>query len=240
MRKKSNNKPMEIYIKSSPERHETVFSGIRFVDFIECASIQVENMLLMKSDYMLEKNYLKFEIAEGKEEIDRLTCLMCEDEFKCGDFSFVDYVDTASLSRLSDEQVAELLYLAHMIKPLKSPFFEALQNNFVYLSHDDGWYCKLYCKEQKAPIEILLNKLQRIVGDALCNIAYLLSDDLVNKVNELSEKGLFIELDVSIQRKKVITIRLYEVGQYEDMDLLFNSLEDIRPQLSFEEQVFHQ
>ena len=228
------NKLTNIYIKISPEKQEAVFSGVGFVDFIECTPIPIENMLLMKSGYIWEKDYLGFEIAEGKKEIDNLAKSVRKDKFKHGDFSFVDYAKADSLHQLSDEQIAELLYLAHMTKPLKSPFFESLQNNFVYLSHDDDWYCKLYYKEWQIPISILLNKFRKIIQEALCDSALSLPDDLADRVNELAEKGLLIQVDASSRKRKAVTIKLYEVGEYENMDVLFNSLGDIMPPASHE------
>lgn len=213
----------------------TVFSGIGFVDFIECIPIAVENMLLMKSDYFWNsRDYLKFEIAEGKEEIDRLTRVIREEKFKHGDFSFVDYADAGLLSRLNDDNIAELLYLAHMIKPLRSPFFDVLQNNFVYLSHDDDWCCNLYCREHKMPIEMLLNKLCKVINEAYCDDTVSLPEELIEATHELSLKGLLINADISVQRKKTLTISFYEVGGYENIDVLFDSFDDKELSPSYE------
>ena len=130
----------DIYIRVSSERHEAVFSGLRFIDFINCATIPIDNILLLKSGYSSEKRCHNFELLEGQENISKL---MLENIYHYGDFCFVDYAHASSVNKLNEKQIAELLYLAHMHKPLRSPFFEVLQNNFVYLAHDDGWYCKL-------------------------------------------------------------------------------------------------
>ena len=234
-------KSTRIYIKSSPERNETLFSGIEFIDFMECVP-PIANILLLKGNFWAEKSWRKFELVEGKNQIDKL---MQENVRNYGDFCFVDYADIASINQVSDEQIAGLLYISHMFKPLKSPFFEVLQNKYAYLAHDDGWYCKLYCKDRQIPISIVMHKLQKQIENiekAFGDNALLLPENLGEVICKLSTSGLLIEFDIStrksgISRKskvaETVILKLYEVGEYEDMDALFNNLEQIKPQASF-------
>ena len=236
MTRRLKNKPIrEVYMKSSPENHETVFSGITFADFVEFIPIPVENIILLKSGYTSYMSIHNFELLEGKESINKLKL---DDIYSYGDFSFVDYTDTSLPSQLTDSNVAELLYLSHMNKPLKSPFFEVLQNNFAYLSHDDGWWCKLYSKESEAPIALLLNKLRKIAQETVCSSALLLPKELSDTIYELSASGLVVEIDIMKRKKKDIKIRIYEVGAYEDMDVLFNSFDDEKPLPSYEVHLY--
>ena len=228
---RTKNKSLEIYIKSSAEKHETVFSGVTFIDFIESNPIPIENILLLKGHYWGEKSWNKFELLEGRDQIARLKR---EDIYNYGDFCFVDYVDAPSIDQLSEEHIAELLYLAHMFKPLRSPFFKVLQNKFAYLAHDDGWYSKLYCRDSEVSISILLNKLRKLAETALGDGAPLLPDHLVREIYKLAEAGLFIEVDVSASKSRDIIIRLYEVGEYENMDDLLFVTSDNRPPASLE------
>ena len=223
-----------IYVKLSEERQEAVFSGIKFVDFIECTPISIENILLLKGDYSGEKCWRKLELLEGR---DNVIKLMRENINNYGDFCFVDYADGISISQLSEEQIAELLYLAHMYKPLKSPFFEVLKNKFAYLAHDDGWYCKLYCEDREIAISILLNKLRKSIQEVLHDNGTLLPSGLTEEIYKLSTRGLLIKLDNEVTRKnKVVIINLYEVGEYENMDDLFNTIDYSNQHISFKAQ----
>jgi len=234
------DKNINIYAKISSENNEAVFSGITFADFIECTSIQVENLLLLKSGYFSKKQCHKFELLEGKDDIAKLAL---ENIYHYGDFSFVDYSNPASVRELTGNEIAELLYLAHLLEPLKSPFFDTLQNNYAYLSHDDGWYCKLYCKEQHILNSILLNKLHKSLQSESCDTIPSLSYELTEKVMELSKRGLLIQLNVLSQKSKkvkktnVASIKLYTVGEVNNMDYLLNNLENLQSQLSFEVQL---
>ena len=235
-----NTKNINIYAKLSPENNEAVFSGIKFADFIECDSVQVENLLLLKSCYFGDKQCNNFELLEGKEDIAKIAL---ENIYQYGDFCFVDYVDPVSVRQLTGEQVAELLYIAHSFKPLNSPFLDTLHNNYAYLSHDDGWYCKLYCKEQHSLRSILFSKLLKHLRKDFCNTISSLPEDLTEKVTELSTQGLLIQLDISkpknntAKKNKLASIRLYEVGEYGNMDDLFNNVEHLQPHLSFDVQL---
>jgi len=225
------NKLRDIYIKTDDDNHETIFSGITFDDFIKYTPTPAKNLLLLKSGYFSDKRQHNFELLEGSEDVKKL---MSENIYHYGDFCFVDYANSAYVGKLSGDQVSELLYLSHMNEPLKSPFLEPLQNNFAYLSHDDGWYCKLYCRNQQDSITILINKLQNAVQKALCINNFLLPNDLIDRIREVSKRGLLIKLDTSAQREKAAVIKLYEVGEYHNMDDLFNGIEKEKPPVFFE------
>ena len=226
-----------MYAKLSLEANEAVFSGITFADFIECGSIQAENLLLLKSGYTGDKQRYNFELLEGKDDIAKLAL---ENIYHYGDFCFVDYADPVSVGKLTGEQIAELLYMAHLFKPLKAPFFDTLLNNYVYLSHDDGWYCKLYCKERQNFSSILFSKLLKSLQKDFSNTVLSLPTELTKKMVELLAHGLFIQLDIPMQRSKaakknkVASIKLYEVGEYENMDDLYNNAKHLQSEFSFE------
>jgi len=225
---------LNIYVNVSECEQMALFSGINFNDFIDCEQISIENILLLKSGYTGERIWRNFELLEGKEDISKL---IFDNVRNYGNFCFVDYLNNDSLNQLSEEQIAELLYLAHMFKPLKSPFFEGLQNKFAYLSHDDGWYCKLYFKESDIPISILINKLQKNIRMTLHNDEYTLSEDLIAAIKKLSVKGLLISSAFSMQHGNECMVQLYEVGEVENMDVLFNTFEQNKLPASFEIQI---
>ena len=219
-----------IYVKSTHESYETLFSGIKFVDFMECVSA-IENIMVLKGDYWSGKYWKRFALVEGKGQIDKLCG---ENVHNYGDFCFVDYVSPAVIDTISNEEAAQLLYLSHMFEPLSSPFFDVLQNEYAYLAHDDGWYCKLYCRNRQFPITVAVNKLQKNARNALGDNALPLPENLIEAIHKQSEKGLLIEMEVVSRKKGVLgkkkvaesaSIKLYEVGKYENMDSLLNNIE---------------
>jgi len=220
MRRKE--KLVRLYAKITPERCEGVFSGITFKDFINYVPNPIENILLLEKIYISTKQHRKFELFEGGHDIAKL---MLENIYSYGDFCFVDYADPNLPNHLTDEQIAELLYLRHMFKPLKSPFFEVLKNNFAYLSHDDGWYCKIYCKEQSVLSMLLANKIKSVLENDFKISVNAIPDNLINCFQELSLKGLLLEIRHETQRLNSTEIRAYNIGEHENIDDLFNNID---------------
>jgi len=198
----------QIYINVSVEEQSVILFGIKFSDFVENTLTPIDNILLLKSGFLAPKNIRGFEVLEGH---DSICGLSREDICGIGDFSFVDYSGDDSVNKLSEEQIAELLYLAHTHRPLKSAFFDVLKNNFVYLSHDDGWYCKLFCKDVQVSVSIFINTIQKKIRDFLHDSEYVLCENLVAEIRNLSTKGLIVSLDFSKQQGTEM-IQLCEVG----------------------------
>lgn len=74
---------------------------------------------------------------------------------------WIDFTDENMLKELSPIELSELLYFSHMKKPLHSPFFYKLQNNFVYFEYS-GDFSKVYYRHLDEFYRILANKLSRL------------------------------------------------------------------------------
>ena len=149
-----------LYVYADREKHVFINSGITFSEFVNGLSKPLENLLSIspKTDMIsLVSDYARgFEVFEGNKQIQ---ALLSENIYELGDFCFVDFHKMDGIQQLSEEQIAELLYLGHLFRPLKSPFFPALQNRFAYLAHDDGFFCKLYCRDEQDFAHVLAVKI---------------------------------------------------------------------------------
>lgn len=133
----------QIYLKANLSKNEFICSGIEFKEFVRFLSFPIENIILLKTDYPGNAYAHCFELLEGRASIEALTK---ENIYNYGDFCFVDYETAGIVAQLNDGEIAELLFTAHMFRPLKFTFFEKLNNRFIYLAHDDGFYCKLFMR----------------------------------------------------------------------------------------------
>ncbi len=216
----------KIYVKVSPENNEVVFSGIEFAEFIEYLPKPIENLMLItggSSIILAETNVERgLELFEGFALIKKL---IKQDIYNLGNFCFVDYASAGNTSGLSEEQIAELLYMGHMFKPLHLPFFDQLRNRFAYLAHDDGWYCKLYCKNLLDFITVLCKK---ITADAPIKDICEPSNDVKEKVLKLTTDGLLIDLDESSRKSGSLEAKLYVIGAYSDMDTILNNYQKLK------------
>lgn len=130
-----------IYLNYSSQEQCLYSLGVEFKEFINAIETPI-NILLLEHQYFGEDFHYgsNFEFVQK----DNLQDLLKENVYSYGDFCWVDFDQVQSLDSLSPDDVAELLYLGHMMKPLKSPIFPKLNNRYAYLAHDDGWYNKIF------------------------------------------------------------------------------------------------
>ena len=197
---------------------------MEFKEFIKFTPIALENLLVTDGNYITNSfNRSWFlETANGKEEILELSK---EDIYGLGNFHWIDYNNETDLNNCTPEEKAEVLYLSHFGKPLKSPFFNRINNNFVYLAHDDGWYCKLYCRDMSVFKDIIANKILDSFSTNKRRIIYPMDDDIKSEIFNLTEKGLLIDFSNIYRNNKSIGLSYYTIGHYEDMDEMYNNLE---------------
>lgn len=152
--------------------------------------------------------------------------ILNEKVYGYGDFCWVDFENVESLGLLEPIEVAELLYLGHLFKPVKSAFFDKLQNRFAYLAHDDGWFNKFYCRDIKefshSLGSIVSQKASKEVGE---NELPLIQLEITDHLLELSEQGLLIDIDGIIKDGEgYLEIPFHVVGKDIDSDTLYNNL----------------
>jgi hypothetical protein len=160
-----------LYLWNNPAEQRLVASGIEFRDLLpelrDGGGIillrhkygEAESDLPSRLDYVLSPALPK--LAE-------------DNIYSYGDFCWADFSRESSPRDLADDEIAELLFFAQMIRPLRSPSISGLQNRFLWDSHDDGWYSSVSYADW-SPVETLLRRLLRtLVSPDQCDS--LLSD----------------------------------------------------------------
>jgi hypothetical protein len=210
------------YINTFPENKEIVYYGMTFEEFIKYAPVEINKLLLLKAEYFgteySRNTGLEILDKADKNDFDK------EDVYRFGDFGWVDINDIENVEKLNPLEISELLYLGHMFKPLKSPFFEKIENRYAYLSHDDGWFCKLYCRYYEDYQEIIANKIIDTVSTNKRRKIYPLSKDLKKQLINLAIDGLLIDFNNIFKDGKVIQVPIYIIGKFTNMDEMYNDL----------------
>lgn len=70
-----------------------------------------------------------------------------EDVYSYGDFCWVDFYQDRDITKLADKEIAGLLFAAHLKHPLESAFCSSIENQYLYLCHDDDYWVKVYMKD---------------------------------------------------------------------------------------------
>ena len=215
-----------LYINSDYRNCDFIFSGINFNEFLRFTDKKIDNLILLHNGLSPEtegNNFERcFELYEGQEHISELAK---NDIYDLGDFCFIDYESIGYPKKLSEEQIAELLYLGHRFMPLKSPFFRELNNKFAYLSHDDGFFCRLFCRERDEFTRIAVKKIIDTVKERLNTVIAFQDHGLIA---DFSENGLLIDFDELYANGKNTILNLYSIGKYTDMNDVINNKDKLK------------
>lgn len=204
-----------LYVLSDFDKREFICAGITFYDFIRYIKPRIENIMLIKGDYIGDKcNRYRFELIENYENILKLSK---ENICRYGDFSFIDFSESNITDKLTPTEISSLLYISHMFEPLDKVFYEILENKFLYLSHDDGFFCKIYCRNVEYFSSVLYGKIKNSISDFSNNIQSI--NKTIEVLLHLTKKGLFIDFSDTTNLNVVYPI--YLVGEV-DIDKLLN------------------
>lgn len=215
-----------IYLHLHQNERYVISYGIEFFEFARSQFEIMQNLLLLKHAFddgefnvhtLLE--YVPFE---------KLSKIIEDDVYGYGDFCWIDFDEEEGLNQLSDQNLAELLFLGHHKHHLKSPFYNQMNNRFVYLAHDDGWFNKTYYRN--------LNDFYNMLGDVL---SYKMSKLRLEKsllgmtkkrvypsvdkaillaMKDLMREGIVLSFKKIVQTRGTIEIPIWIVGDYANMD----------------------
>ncbi|MFB9757608.1 oxalate:formate antiporter [Ectobacillus funiculus] len=224
-----------IYINGDRRNHCFLTSGITFREFASNIPSPLHNLLLLKHDFeWTDINY--HTLLEFVEE-ENIPNLISADVEQFGEFCWVDFHDIHDLDELDPMEIAELLYLAHKKEPIGKPFFPLLKNKYVYLSHDDGWYNKIYYRRlpdfaaalsKIVPYKLGLFGKRKFMLFQKTKMYPAIAREVMEQLIPLTEDGLLIDLVHKEESKRGLEIPVYVVGSYENMDEIFENIVQLR------------
>jgi hypothetical protein len=210
-----------IYIFRGSPDDEYLISGLQFYEFAQWVKPPLENIMLLDGRFLMEEmNIYALSIIEGANNI---TDYSFKDLYSLGNFHFVDYKKQGATNLLSPQEIASLLYLSHTEELLSSPYISCLENRFAYLAHDDGFFCKLFCRDSLVICDVIAEKIVSNLSENL-GCADIVISNLPYELNTLLSKGIFIDLtDISIELSST-EIKCYCIGKFLDPDDIFNNM----------------
>lgn len=217
-----------LYINSYPKVSKVLSYGLEFKEFMNCIEPKPENILILKGHYW------------GSEFGYTTRCEMCfkqdfeefvkEEVYNYGDFCWIDFSSVDKLKSLEPLEVGELLYLGQLQRPVESPFFSKLDNQYVYLAHDDGWRNEIYYKDFNSFHVILGNLIALKLKTIHNKDVYLPDQDVINELIALSESGLAIDFDRILEDKEEdsFEVKIHILGKIQDMDQMYEDYERLK------------
>ncbi|WP_138754482.1 hypothetical protein [Paenibacillus sinopodophylli] len=211
-----------IYMIYNENEQSVTSMGIEFIDFIHCLTVEPNNILLLASGYTGEDFHHGLRLEFVRKE--NLNDLYKENVYAYGDFCWVDFDEMISLDDLAPHEKAELLYLGHYKQPLRSPFFEKLNNKFVYLAHDDGWFNKIFYKDKNQYMDVLGRLVSNKLKPYQQNVQPL-GQDIVEQLALFAKDGILVDLYRMIKSRNSIEIQFNIIGKMMDFDDVYNNME---------------
>ncbi|SQC57382.1 Uncharacterised protein [Listeria newyorkensis] len=228
--KKEILKQQTIYVHMDNVINNVVTSGITFCDFMNGVMSPPQNVLLLKHQF--PEASFNAHTSFHYSEVSDLSELKKAPVSQYADFCWVDFEDIDLVNQLTAQEVAELLYLAHTGRHLRSPFYYKLQNNFVYLTKEDGRYNKVYYRN--------LDQFYHVLGYAIWkNMMQMTTEkivlpfvkrkkiadipvDLLKKFAEYFREGACISFDDAVKSRNQIEVPI-GLNLKDDMQELLRS-----------------
>jgi hypothetical protein len=210
-----------IYIKTDGACNLVHTSGVVFRDFFRGVGLGDRGFLIL-AGFPSECHFSMDLLLEYVSK-DQTEALAAENVYNYGDFCWVDFEKEEQLSSVTKEELAEMLYMSHMKKPLHSFKIGSLNNRFAYLCHDDGWWNNVYMEdisEYKSVLKYILMKelkgRKRAINEP--------DSELMDTIFEMCSEGLVIDFE----KKTGDGVNLFCVGDISTMDELENRIDRYR------------
>ena len=224
-----------VYVHLQASERFSVISGMTFREFGTALDQPLQSLLLLKHQYrdgeFNMNTLLNFVPA------DKVQGLQQDDTGGYGDFCWIDFEDDSRLDDLEPQEIAELLYIGHCKNHLRPPFYRKLNNQFVYLAHDDGWFNKVYWRTLDMYYEVLgrliSNKLSRLnaerswLGIRKKSEVPAIPSGILKALNPLMAEGAVFSLQKMQQTRTRIEIPVWVPGDYVYMDDMRDAYKEI-------------
>jgi hypothetical protein len=207
--------------------------GIEFAEFAVSVPEKLNNLLLLK--HRFDEGDFNLHTLHEFVPADKVSKLIEEDVYGYGDFCWIDFEEVEGLNQLPGQELAELLYLSHLKEHLRLPFYNHLNNKYAYLAHDDGWFNKTYYRDMNAFYYMVGNVISSKMGEMKLEKSLLgfkkrksfpvVPDEVIVPLKDMMKEGIVISLRHAEQNRSRIVIPIWLVGDYANMDDMYDAFE---------------
>ncbi|MBM7694219.1 hypothetical protein JOC77_003663 [Peribacillus deserti] len=216
-----------LYLHLQASERFVISYGMDFREFAGSLNQSLQNLLMIRHQY--EDGEFNINTLMDYVLQEDLPNLLKQNVNEYRDFCWTDFTEVSGLNELEGQEIAELLYLGHCKGHLKPPFYRQLQNQFVYLAHDDGWFNKIYYRSMDSFFEMLGNlipcKMELLkrekswLGGLRRKAEYgLIPSSGLKELTPLLTEGAAISFRSMKQTRNTIEIPIWILGDYVNMD----------------------
>lgn len=224
-----------LYIHLNASDRFVLSSGLTFEDFYRTISRPLQNILLLKHRYE-DGEYNRNTLLEYVYQ-DDIQKLVKTNPDRIGDFCWIDFEDDSGLDALDGQQLAELLYLAHCKNHLRPPFYRMLNNEFVYLSHHNDWFNKIYYRSLDEFFQLLGSFIPHKMESLKVEKTWLgirkksdypvIPIETFIRLSSFMAEGIIISFEQIEQSRNRLEIPIWVIGDYFDIDEVAESYKEL-------------
>lgn len=213
------------YIKIYEDKNKVKTSGIRFKEFIDGIDKRPKNILILsgESEFSYRNININFDYVKN----DDLENLYNEDVYSFGDFNWIDFDKESNLENIDKLELSKILYINHIKEPFDTFLFKSLNNNYVYLSHDDDYIVNIYMKNINTYKNVINNKILKEFKGRKRYIKNL-PDEMLDYIYDLCKIGIIIDFE----ELSFNSVRIYTVGEVKLLDEAHEKLDKYRKKLN--------
>jgi len=215
-----------LYIHLHPSDRFVMSCGLTFEEFHASLAKPLQNLLLLKHSYKnAEFNMHTLLEFVYQEDVPKL--LKSYGNIN-GDFCWIDFEDESVLGTIDGQELAELLYLGHTKHHLKPPFYRMLNNEFVYLSQDNGWFNKIYYRS----VDQIFEMFGKMIANRMASLKIektwlgirkksdysIVPVEVFIRLSSLMGEGIVISFEDVSQSRTRLEIPIWVIGDFADMD----------------------
>ncbi|TYS14821.1 hypothetical protein FZC78_17445 [Rossellomorea vietnamensis] len=230
--KQNGNFKDVIYVHQNEALQYVMSYGLEFRDFSQNLPNPLNHLLMIKHQFDHGSfNMNTMMEYTNKKEVSKLAG---DNIYSYGDFCWIDFEEVDGLDQLSGQELAEILYLGHTKQSLNSPFYSKLNNRFVYLAHDDGWFNKVYYRYTNDFYQMLGNSipgkllhqkgeksLKRLLPSQKITGLPPIPTEVIYTIKEKIKEGVAISLEKTVKGRASLKIPMWVMGDYMHMDSMY-------------------
>lgn len=215
-----------VYIVVNSRDRYVLSSGYDFADFTYCLQEPLNNLLLLKHQYQNPAfHYVTQMDYIPKESVNDL---LQSETYKTGHFCWVDFEDIFNLDTLEGQELAELLFLGHTKRHLTPPFYQELNNQFAYLTEQDGVLNRTYYKNWNDFYTILGGVLVKKLAEVRSERSWLpfqkkksyprVPATILHQLSTVLTEGVVFSFSMAKIERSTAEIPFWVVGDFYDID----------------------
>lgn len=224
-----NGREQIIYTHMNQLDRYIVSSGIRFSEFMNGLPDRPSHLLLLnhRLDHYHFNMHTKFNFVTG----DHVDELIRSTVSRAKNFCWIDFQNEEFLNELTDQELAELLYLSHMKHHLRPPFYRRLGNQFAYLSCDQDLFNKIYYRKWSQFYTMFGSVVAGRISPKRSRNLFArwknrtippVPAEVMHSFHELLGEGVAFSLEEVTDDRQQIAIPLWVIGDFNDVDEMYD------------------